>query len=221
MSRISLIAAALLGTVLVSSATAQVQTFGGNFPRMSTRVLYFGETAPLGQISIQYGQPVWKPEYDRMLTESRNTSNRLGSDFWTSLDTDLDLTIAGTAVPKGQWFLGLRIDEDGKPHLMVMEAAAVRELKGDGFQTEMFQAKINAPLQHSRTEQEVDKLTITLSTEGKDLGQSELIVTWGTHRMAAPIVAEVETGEKPAPQSRPTTRPSTRPTTKKTTRSIH
>lgn len=200
MARISPFAAALLGTLLVSSASAQVQAFGGSFPRMSTRVLYFGENAPLGQISIQYGQPVWKPEYENLLTESRDTSQRLGSDFWTCLDTDMDLTIGGAPVPKGQWYLGLRIDTEGRPHLMVMEAAAVRAQKADASQTQMFLAKINAPLQHSRTEQQVDRLTIALSTEGKPTGEAELIVTWGKHKLTAPVVADLETGNAPAPR---------------------
>ena len=113
MARIPLLAAALLGTALFSAAPAQVQAFGDNFPRMSTRLLYFGETGPLGQICIQYGQPEWKAEYDQMLTAARGTSQRLGRDFWTSLDTDMDLTIGGTKVPAGQWYLGLRIDEEG------------------------------------------------------------------------------------------------------------
>ena len=199
MARISHIAAALLGTVLLSTAPAQVQAFGGNFPRMSTRILYFGEAAPLGQISIQYGQPVWKSEYDQLLAEAKPQSIRLGSDFWTSLDTDLDLTIGGVEIPTGQWFLGLSITEDGKLALMVMEAAEVRRQKGDAFLTSEFTAKINAPLQHSRTDTQVDKLTIVLDTEGKETGQADFVITWGKHRMSAPLVADMSSGEeKPA-----------------------
>ncbi len=205
MTRIPFLAAMLLGTVLLSPAPTQVQTFGGSFPRMSTRILYFGETAPLGQICIQFGQPDWKPEYDRMLTEATSTTQRLGRDFWTSLDTDLDLTIGGTEVPAGQWYLGLSIGEDGKLSLMVMEAAAVRAQKGDAFMSSQFQAKINAPLKHSRTEKQVDKLTIFLATEGRQLGQADLEITWGTHKMTAAVVADMSSGDKPQP--RPTSRP--------------
>jgi hypothetical protein len=205
MTRIPFLAATLLGTVLLSPAPTQVQTFGGSFPRMSTRILYFGETAPLGQISIQYGQPDWKPEYDRMLTEAKGTTQRLGRDVWTSLDTDLDLTIGGTEVPAGQWYLGLSIGEDGELSLMVMEAAAVRAQKGDAFMTDQCQAKINAPLKHTRTDEQVDKLTIFLATEGKELGQADLEITWGTHKMTAALTANVNTGDNPQP--RPTSRP--------------
>ena len=105
----------------------------------------------------------------------------------------------GVEVPAGQWYLGLRIDEEGEFHLMVMEAAAVRAQKADASATGMFLAKINAPLQHSRTDTQVDKLTILLNTEGKRTGESDLVLTWGKHKMTAPVVADLGTGEKPKP----------------------
>src|SRR5262245_16177828 len=82
-------------------------------PRMATRLAFWAKdySKALGQVCIQYAQPTWKEEYETSLTHAKGASMRLGSDFWTTLDTNVELTLGGTRVAIGLWYLGLRRSE--------------------------------------------------------------------------------------------------------------
>ena len=189
--------ASLPGALLAQEQLrSDVQAYAQTTPRMSTRIAWFSRTGSPGQLCIQYGQPTWKSDYDSKLDQAKGKSLRLGSDFWTSLDTSVDLTIGGTAVPAGQWYLGLACSDDGQWSLMVMEAAKVREHKADAFVTQRLKAKIQAPLRHAAAEQQTDKLSIELTDEPGKVGHGALRIAWGKHQLTAPIVADL----KPPPQ---------------------
>src|SRR5208283_5477202 len=80
--------------------------------RASARVLYMNteKHEAAGQFAIDYGRPVWKSTYEDPAKFDQMTKGktwRMGSNFWTALDTGLPLKISGTVVPPGYYYLGL------------------------------------------------------------------------------------------------------------------
>lgn len=177
--------AAVLIPVLAAQDT---MTFAQTTARAASRISFWGKDfTPLGQACIQYAQPTWKDEYDAAADKAKGKHLRLGSDFWTTLDSNSDLTIGDVAVPAGQWYLGLHCSEKGEWSLLVIDPSAVRAKKLDAFQTSMAEAKFTAPLTHGKLEKAVDKLTIELLEVKDKLGAATLSLTWGKHQLSAPV----------------------------------
>src|SRR5690242_6251968 len=68
--------------------------------RASSRVLYWNTKvdAAAGQFAINYGRPMWKKAYEDQAKLDEMTKGkvwRMGSNFWTNLDTCLPLKISG------------------------------------------------------------------------------------------------------------------------------
>src|SRR2546422_10299798 len=97
----------------------KIVAFGSDSPeRGTTRVGYWNneKNQGAGQFAIDYGRPVWRKEYEDTANFDKMTKGkvyRLGSNYWTTLDTDIPLTVAGKSIPAGQWYLGLHRSEDG------------------------------------------------------------------------------------------------------------
>lgn len=190
---LKLVASFLTSTLVLAAISAQdTMTFAQSAPRMATRISFWGKDfTPLGQACIQFAQPVWKAEYDQMVDKVKGKNLRLGSDFWTSLDANVDMTISGVAVAAGQWYLAMHCSEKGEWSLLLIDPAAIRAKKMDAFQSSSVEAKLSAPLTESRLESSADKLTIELKEVKDTLGAGTLVVTWGTHKLSAPITLAV------------------------------
>src|SRR5215510_12545307 len=83
-----------------------------------TRILYWNPTRdyPVASVSIDFGRPVWNRQLDNPAAFDQLTRGkvwRLGNDYWTIMDTNLPLTIAGREIPVGLWYLGLHRSTDG------------------------------------------------------------------------------------------------------------
>ena len=113
MKKTVLVASALL---LALPATAQMQSFSGTEERVVTRVGYYTQTDAgfqmLGGLSIDFGQPKWQPAYDTDLDKYRGQRWRFGSGVWTTLDTNLPLTIGDTKIEPGAYYLVLEMTAD-------------------------------------------------------------------------------------------------------------
>ena len=91
---------------------AMVAEDGGVQERGSARILYWDTKAntAFGHFAIDYGRPAWKKEYEDAVNFDKLTKGktyRLGSNFWSSLDTQLPLKISGVRVAPGHYYLGL------------------------------------------------------------------------------------------------------------------
>src|SRR5260370_8341950 len=89
-----------------------IEAFGSDSPeRGTTRVGYWdnAKNKGAGQLAIDYGRPVWKAAYEdaaKFDAMTKGKTWRMGSNYWTALDTDMPLTISGKTVPVGIWYLG-------------------------------------------------------------------------------------------------------------------
>ncbi len=163
----------------------------------STRVLYWNTKtdSSAGQFAINYGRPGWKKEYEDSAKFDAMTKGkvwRMGSNFWTSLDTGLPLKIAGKSVAPGYYYLGLQRSPDGATwSLAFIDPAKVRSAHTDAFEIQKTKVEFMAPMTIAKAEGVVPKLTITLSYAKQTPRKATLKVAWGNLALTAPIEATV------------------------------
>jgi hypothetical protein len=162
--------------------------------RASARVLYWnGRTdAAAGQVAIDYGRPVWKKEYNdsaKFDAMTRGKVWRMGSNYWTTLDTNLPLSIGGKKVPAGFYYLGLHRSEEGSEwSLVFIDPAKARKMRLDAFQIERAPVEFEAVMSNvTEAETPVEKLTLTLSYPKDDIKHVTMRVAWGNLVLSTPI----------------------------------
>ena len=165
--------------------------------RASARVLYWNTqtNAPAGQFAIDYGRPTWKKEYENSATFDAKTRGkiwRLGSNFWSILDTQLPLSIGGKKVPIGFYYLGLHRSEEGSEwSLVFIDPSRARKGRLDPFQIEKAPVEFEAVMSIAKAEAPTEKLTITLSYPKGDIKHVTMQVAWGNLVLSAPIEVAV------------------------------
>ena len=165
--------------------------------RGSARVLYWNEAkhGSAGQFAIDYGRPVWQSAYDSPTTFDRMTKGktwRMGSNFWTTLDTCVPLKISGQSVPVGYYYLGLHRSEDGaRWSLAFIDPAKVRAAHIDAFDIAKAPIEFEAPMTIAPAAGKQDKLTLELTYPKSDIRRVQLTVAWGTLALTAPIEVAV------------------------------
>jgi len=154
--------------------------------RASARVLYWNTQADsaAGQVAIDYGRPVWKKEYNdaaRFDAMTRGKIWRMGSNYWTILDTELPLSIGGKKVPVGLYYLGLHRSEEGSEwSLAFIDPGKARKVLLDAFQIERAPVEFEALMSKSeKADTPAAKLTITLSYPKNDIKHVTMRVAWG------------------------------------------
>ena len=176
----------------------KIIAFGSDSPeRGTTRVGYWNNEKNMGagQFAIDYGRPVWKKEYEDPATFDKITKGkvyRLGSNFWTTLDTDMPLNIAGKTIPAGVWYLGLhRSDDGGTWSLVFIDPAKARAAHVDASEIERAPIAYKTPMTIDQPGEPKDKLTIDLVFKRTDIANVKLTIAWGKVQLSAPIQAPV------------------------------
>ena len=171
---------------------------GGVDERGSARVLYWnlGANAAAGQFAVNYGRPVWKKEYEDPATFDKMTKGqvwRMGSNFWTGLDTCLPLKIGGVSVKPGLYYLGLRRSEDGsKWSLAFIDPAKVRAAHLDAFDIRKAPIWFEAPVTFKKASaMPADKLTLRMVYTKEDSRHVTMELAWGNMEISVPIEATV------------------------------
>ncbi len=183
----------LAGTPFYAQQSSEVVALGGGrvAQRASARVLYSNRadnTFP-GQFSISYGQPEWRSEYEDPTTFDQMTQGRvwrMGNNFWTVLDTNLPLRIAGREIPAGAYYLGIHRSEDGGTwSLAFMDPTKIRRARLDASEIHKATVDFMVPMTFLKAEETAEKLAISLNTE--ELTDVTLKVVWGTLQLTTPI----------------------------------
>jgi len=193
-------ATALLAvTSLYARQNQKIGVEGGDVDdRGSARVLYWNNAAnaAAGQFAVNYGRPVWHKELEDPAKFDSLTKGkiwRMGSNYWSNLYTDVPLTIAGTAVAPGLYFLGLQRSADGSSwSLAFIDPVKVRKARIDAFQISKAKVEFTAPMSIEPVSSEaVEKLTITVTHPENDIHNAALKVAWGHLALTAPIKVRV------------------------------
>jgi Protein of unknown function (DUF2911) len=176
----------------------KIIAFGSDSPeRGTTRVGYWNNEKNMGagQFAIDYGRPVWRKEYDDTANFDKATKGkvyRLGSNFWTTLDSDMPLTIAGKAIPAGMWYLGLHRSEDGATwSLVFIDPVTARAGHIDASEIERAAIVHKAPMTLKQATESKEKLTIDLVMQKGNLKDVTLKIAWGKIELTAPIQVPV------------------------------
>jgi len=190
---------ALCGILLAAALQAQqpkkgiVAEGGTTNDRASARVLYWDRDADraAGQLAFNYGRPIWKKDYEDAAKFDGMTKGqtwRMGSNFWTTLATDLPLNIGGKDVAPGLYYLGLHRSADGAQwSLAFIDPAGARKEHLDAFDIRKAKVEFMAPMSTEKAESTADKLTVTLSYPKDDFKNVTLKIAWGNLALSAPI----------------------------------
>lgn len=189
---------ALLAQDAQQKPKAKLVSFGSDSPeRGTTRVGYWNmeKNMGVGQFAIDYGRPVWRKEYEDTAKLDEMTKGkvyRLGSNFWTTLDTDMPLKIAGKTVPIGSWYLGLHRSTDGATwSLVFIDPAKARAAHVDASEIERAPVEFKIPVTTDQTTETKEKLTIDLVRQKDNFKDVTLRIGWGKIQLSAPIEVPV------------------------------
>lgn len=199
--KILLIALVLLmaGAAIAQEKKPTIAAFGSDsLERGTVRVGYWNreKNGGAGGFFIDYGKPLWKKEYEDAAKFDGMTNGktwRLGSEYWTVLDTNIPLKIAGTAVPAGIWYLGLHRSQDGATwSLVFIDPAKARSMQLDPSEINSAPIAYKAPMTLEQAGASAEKLTFTLDVPKTDLKQSQLRINWGKLQLKAPIEVAIK-----------------------------
>ncbi len=169
----------------------EIQAFAAEAARVSTRILFYKDTEPPsspGVLAINYGQPRWKSEYEEMFDElTKGKRWRFGNNFWTSLDTNVEISISGTVVSPGLYYLAIERSSEDQWYLLLLDPEIVRAEKLDAFYVDEVPPGVRVPLQWSRATEDAEMLTVRLVPDEDELSEASLDIQWGSHRLLAPV----------------------------------
>ena len=168
---------------------SDVQAFGELSERQSTRILYFISSEPPespGQIAIDYGQPLWKSDYEQKFDElTLGKRWRFGNNFWTSLDTNVPFAIGETEVSPGYYYLVLERTQSDQWYLVFLDPVAVGKAGLDAFFVDEAPEGFKAGLNQASGEETAEKLTVKLIAVENEVGKARLEIRWGPHLLTA------------------------------------
>ncbi len=177
-----------------------IVAFGSDSPeRGTTRVGLWNTKKNMGagQFAIDYGRPVWRKEYEDTAKFDKMTKGqvyRLGSNFWTTLDSDIPLVIAGASIPAGQWYLGLHRSDDGATwSLVFIDPAKTRAGHMDASEIGRAPIAFKAPMTTEQAGDMKEKLTIDLLFQEGNPKDVTLKIAWGKLQLSAPVQVPVPT----------------------------
>lgn len=151
-----------------------------------------------GQFAIDYGRPVWRKEYEDTAKFDQMTKGkvyRLGSNFWTTLDSDIPIVIAGKSIPAGHWYLGLHRSDDGATwSLVFIDPAKARAEHMDASEVGRAPIAFKAPMTTEQAGELKEKLTIDLLFQEANPKDVTLKIAWGKLQLSAPIQVPVPSG---------------------------
>jgi hypothetical protein len=179
--------------------TKDYQVFeDGITPRARVRVNYYKTStedpwgASPGQVSIEYGIPVWKPEYDALFRNMPVGKRwRLGSNYWTNLSSSFPFVTGGRKVKAGYYYMVLEHTDASRFNLILLEPAEMTRRQLDPYHVNLKDSGPGVPiaLQWERADQVADHLQITLKLNDDNPKQMEIHIRFGNyHFRSSPLV---------------------------------
>ncbi len=166
---------------------AAQRAFPETSARGGTRIFYWGGNHSGGQAQIHFGQPQWNDAYDAKLDTLSGKRWRLGQNFWTTLDTNLDLAFGEVEVLAGCWYLALERNPDGGYVLWVLDPVEVRDAHLDAYQVDQTKGGLAIAMEHKDVAVKADKLQIRLDVDGTRKDGAKLLIHYGKHELSAPL----------------------------------
>jgi hypothetical protein len=162
----------------------------GVTPRARVRTNYYKEVpgdqwgVSPGQVSIEYGLPVWKPEYGPMFEKMPLKKRwRLGSNYWTNLSSSFPFEIGGTQLKPGCYYLVLERTDQARWSLIILDPADVTRRQLDPYHVNLKDSGPGTPvaLEWERTGKTADRLEITLRLQDDDPKKMSIHIRFGPY----------------------------------------
>lgn len=164
--------------------------------RAATTLAMFSDDFSVGYMaSIQHGQPKWKAEYDTQIDMLKGKVNRLGKDFWTTLQTSTDLEFGGTKIAAGSYCVALACSADGEFSLALVDASKAMKAGALPFGPQKWKADYDVPLtlHKDAAEDVVEQMTMTFDADQTTPGKGMFTLAWGKHTLTAPVMMHAPT----------------------------
>ncbi len=171
--------------------------------RGASRIGYWKRNvnAGLGEVVVDYGRPVWKDNYVNQLDQlTRGKMWRMGDNYWTLLDTNLALEMAGVEVSVGLYYLAVRRSPDGSNwDLVFIDPVRSREKGLDsydvGTRPDEIPILFSVPLVFEESAAPVEQLTILLSLDQGSQTKGRMRLSWGNLALSAPLKITLPAGQ--------------------------
>ncbi|HLQ37985.1 MAG TPA: DUF2911 domain-containing protein [Planctomycetota bacterium] len=174
------------------SCSARVRGADGTQPlaqpmlRRCSRVVFApAKDGKLLAALLDHGTPAWNGERAKAMAALKTGSRwRFGTDWWTTLDSDVPLLIGGKKLPAGCWHLVLqKADGDGW-NLCCCAAADQLGQRLDAFSADQAKPALVVPLTVAKATKMADALQVQFAVDGRQL---LLEVLFGDHRLTVPL----------------------------------
>jgi tetratricopeptide (TPR) repeat protein len=179
----------LLTKMTENPVAPKLQAWAVTTDRKVTRLMYWDGSKSPGQLSISYGAPEWKDQYEKAIADSKYIDRRwrLGKDTWTSLDTTLPVTIGDAKLEPGLYYMTLERDSDGEFKLTFLDPVVVRAAQIDPYLAEKTSGGITTKLSQAKSEKVAERLVISLQADDDKLTSGTLKIRFGPHELEAPV----------------------------------
>lgn len=198
----SLCTVALAAVAFLSPIRAQVQAMNPGDERTCCMLLFADMSKGFdakGALNLNYTAPAWKDSYTKALDGGKfnDTNQRLGKNWWTSFDTMVPVTIGGTKVNPGAYYLGIHVTAKGEFQLMVFEAKTALTSGWVPFNPKPWKADVLAPLTLAKDSlaEAQTQMVIAFSADEQDTTKGKFSIQWGKHELSAPVVYGLPTAK--------------------------
>ncbi|MBK8098183.1 MAG: cupin domain-containing protein [Planctomycetes bacterium] len=160
--------------------------------RGNTRIFYWFGPGSAGQVAIDFGRPRWQPAFGKFLQAPAGRRWRFGENFWTTLDTNMGLTIGGVEVPIGQYYVVLQAADEGAVELVLLDPQVVRQRRLDAYQANETSGGIVVPLAPMAAAAPSPALDLELTLDDGATNRATLRIRFGPRSLQTPIVLHPE-----------------------------
>lgn len=174
------------GGMAAGPAPTEQTPFPETSARGHTRIFYWFGPDSAGQVAIDHGQPAWNDRFEAYLQRANAPRWRLGENFWTTLDTNMELVLGGVDVPIGAYYVVLQPSERGL-ELALLDPQTVRTQRLDAYEANKTTGGILVPLQRRPAAVPTARLQIELTVDRQQRDQGTLAIRFGPHELTAPL----------------------------------
>ena len=155
--------------------------------RGNTRIFYWFGPDSAGQVAIDYGRPRWQPAFTKFVDQPSAKRWRLGENFWTTLDTNMPLTLGGVDIGIGQYYAVLQNTKEAGPQLVLLDPGEVRKRRLDAYEATKTTGGLVVPLRASLLEEPTTELEVELAVDPATGDTGTLTIRFGPHVMTAAL----------------------------------
>lgn len=177
-----------------NSGPANATVYEQCVDRKNARVVWFTKRGAPGQIAVDWSPVPWRAEFAEGVKSGKFTGQkwRLGADFWTRIDTSLDLRFGDTVVPAGYYYLTLEQKNADTIVLAFHDPVAVRKAKLDAYMSPRLSGGIEVAMKHASGDKVAQALTFTVAMKEGSKTDGELGIQFGDHALVAPFAVKLE-----------------------------